>query len=821
MATATTRKHPLAKCEECPLQHTKGYIEGTSVNPDPKFAVVGHAPGPSELAQGRPFVGRNGTLCNWHISEAGHHPDDVWFTNLVACRSTDTMGRDVPPPPAAVRACRPRFEAEMDALEAPVVVTTGDTTARVLTNDAGSVSKVEGTLFYNGVLAKYVLPTFQPLYAERGGGEMATASLVDAFKRAALYQTRPDLLPDVQAEPTFEYCRTPEDTVTSLRQLLANPGAYALDTETAYAGDPTYEMIMVQIGTRDQAWCFDVEQLMEGEGEQLFRELMSSDVHEWVLHNLPFDFQHFWHWWSLTPKHAHDTMAMALCLTEQSAHVSLKYLARRHLNAGFYEADVNENKIGPDNPMTKIDRPTLAKYGAWDVIYTRQLFDLMLALIADNGNHQLYNDILLPAQKTFWQMQYHGVLVNTDQIAQVERELNDALAPKIAEVQGVADEYGFDPTTILKGKPKSPKYNPNSDPQRKHLFYDLMGLDRVYDKGKVTTGKEFYKAHPNAPGVLLSKEITHIQKMKSTYATGFRKFVWPTDSRVHPSYLLAGARTGRIAVIDPPMQTIPHDSTVGSDFPSIKTMFDAPPGYVFVEADYSALELYIMYELSRDPTIIKELLEGDFHIKAAADAFRVLRGAVTDKQRTDGKRVTYGIAYNITEVGLQQQIGGTLEENADRIAGWLEGFPIFAQWRDQIQAQAIEERYLETRTGRKRRWSLVTPDNEHGVRSQASNFPIQSLANDLCMMSLVEVNQALRAEGLGYVVLTVHDSIEAEVREDRVDEACQLIADIMMRPKFETVFNYHPVEVKVGPNWGSTKVHPIKEPKGGVLHVAS
>ena len=774
--------------------------------------------------RGKPFIGRNGSISDAMLRKAGHDREEIWLTNLVLCRSMDIKGNDVPPPPAAIRACHPRLKAELAALTAPVVVTTGDLSARTMTGLDMGVGKLEGSLVYSEDYGKWILPTFQPVYAEGEGGEMAASSIVDAYTRAAVYAEHPELLPNLDAEPDYEFSRTTSAVKRLLTQLLRTPGTYALDTETDYAGDPNWNLLMVQIGTREKAWVFDAKPLINDPAcKQLFIELMLSPLHTWVIHNSSFDLQYLNHHFKIAPTNVEDSMALALCLTESGSHIGLKYLARRHLNAGFYEAAVNEEKIGPKNPMSRIDPEVLAKYGAWDVIYTRQLWDLLLELVEKEGNWSLYTDILRPAQKMFADIETAGILVDQQQGLRAKSEMQAQLLPLIKQIQSIAAQVGFHPSDVVKNA-RTNAFNPLSPKQRLYLFYELLGMNRAFAPNsktkqlQLTSGEEFYKENKGSTVATLAEDIYHIQKMESTYVDGIHKFMH-SDNRVRPSILLYGARTGRLAMTNPPMQTIPHDETVsgGNDgtrynFSSIKSMFIAPPGYVFMEADYSALELYIAYDLSGDHNIIVELRQGDFHIKAASVAFQVPREEVTKKQRTDGKRVTYGIMYNITPAGLIRQIGGTWFENDQRITGWLGGFPMFADWRSEVQDVALRTGVLETVTGRKRRWSLVTPDNAHAIRGQASNFPIQSLANDLCLMSAIEVNQALRERDWGQVVLMVHDSIEMEIKEEFVAEAAQLVHDIMTYPKFPTRLPYHPIEIKIGPSWGNTEVYEVEVP---------
>ena len=817
-------KAPHADCNNCPLRDSRGPALGAGSPTSAKFAIIGHAPGPAEVMRGKPFIGRNGSISDAMLKQTGHDRDDVWLTNLVLCRSMDAKGVDVPPPPAAIKACEPRLKAELQALQAPVVVTTGDLSARTMTGLDMGVGKLEGSLVRNENFGKWILPTFQPVYAEGEGGEMAASSIVDAYSRAAMYDTHPELLPNLDAEPDYQFLRTPRTVERALVKLINAPDTYALDTETDYAGDPNWNLLMVQIGTRDKAWVLDAKPLLnDPRCKALFTELMESARHTWVMHNASFDLQYLKHHFDVVPPNVEDSMALALCLTESMVHIGLKYLARRHLNAGFYEAEVNEGKIGPKNPMSNIDPEVLAKYGAWDVIYTRQLWDLLGELVEKEGNRELYETILLDAQKEFAEIEKAGILVDESQGLRAGREMQAQLQPLIKQIQSIAAQVDFHPSQVVK-KATTDAFNPVSPKQRLHLFYDMLDMNRAWAPNvktkqlQLTTGEEFYKENKGTTVATLAEDIYHIQKMDSTYVKGIHKFMHP-DKRVRPSILLAGARTGRVAMRNPPMQTIPHDETVDGgeggdryDFSSIKAQFIAPPHYVFMEADYSALELYIAYDLSGDYNIIIELRTGDFHIKAASDAYEVERSAVTKKQRTDGKRVTYGIMYNITPSGLIRQIGGTWDENDRRIIGWLGGFPVFADWRLAVQEEALTTGILETVTGRKRRWSLVTPDNSHAIRGQASNFPIQSLANDLLLLSAIEVNRALRERGWGRVVLMVHDSIEMEIKQKHVREAAQLVHDIMTRPKFPTRLPYHPIEIKVGPSWGKNEVYEVEVP---------
>lgn len=801
-------KPPGARCEDCPLLERGGPVLGSGPplngGASAHLIVIGHAPGAEEMVQGVPFVGQNGAISDTLLEEAGLTHDEVWHTNLVACRSLTARGEDTPPPPAAIEACSGRLARELNRVPTGVgVVTVGEATARhVLGTGGPPLNKAEGATFWSDLLSRWVIPTYQPLYTLRGGGDAAASAISDAYRRGSTLRAVGGPDRTLEDDPPYYYANTPETAHVALTHLETHPDTYALDTETEYAGDPHYRLLTVQIANAERAWVFDTPALADAAVQARLGRLLAGG--RWIIHNSVFDLQYLTRWFgaSVLRGHYEDTLALALCIHENASSIGLKSLSRRYLGAGFYETSVDEAKIGPTRPMSTLDRDELVKYGALDAIYTRRLWSTLDNLV-QGQSRSLYEQILRPTQRTFADMETNGVLINRERVADLRETLLTSIERLDATLQEVATEAGFDPRKCVKN-PKSATFNPYSPVQRKHLFYDLLGLNKAYEAGRLTTGAEFYKANPDSEAAEAARDLTHLKKMLSVYVDGIVGWMHP-DGRVRPSYRLWGARTGRISVVNPPLQTIPHDHTFGAGL-SIKRIFEAAPGYTFVDADYTALELYIAYELSGDPTILKELQAGDFHRRAASASFNTPYEEVTEKQRVDSKRVTYGAMYNITGHGLSKLLDGDVDTNEERLRRWLEGFPVFAEWRAGIQKRALETGLLTTSTGRQRRWLIRTPANRQEILGQASNFPIQSIANDVCLMALNDLNSTLKASGLGYVILTVHDSIVCEIKSDHLAEGVHLIWDAMTKPRLNGRLESHPIEIKTGQNWGDTKL---------------
>ena len=228
--------------------------------------------------------------------------------------------------------------------------------------------------------------------------------------------------------------------------------------------------------------------------------------------------------------------------------------------------------------------------------------------------------------------------------------------------------------------------------------------------------------------------------------------------------------------------------------------------HLLLDIDYSNLELFVAHHYSKDPALLAALTEHNFHTYTASQIFDTPYAQVTGDQRFNSKFVTFGIAYgrqaySLAQGELKALTGGNEKAAQMYVDRFWSAYPLYKQVYDSWQHDAVTKGELRTPMGRVRRWRLITRENINHIRNQAVNFPIQSLASDICLSALIRLDRLLREQHLGHVLFTVHDSLVFEVPEDRIEEAVSLIVPVMEQPPFETTTPFR-VEVEYGPNLG-------------------
>jgi len=233
--------------------------------------------------------------------------------------------------------------------------------------------------------------------------------------------------------------------------------------------------------------------------------------------------------------------------------------------------------------------------------------------------------------------------------------------------------------------------------------------------------------------------------------------------------------------------------------------------HVIIDVDYKNLELFIAWHYSADENLGRALVEEDFHRRTASAIFNKAYDEVTGLDRFNSKFVTFGIAYgrqawSLCQGELLELTGGNerkAQEFIDRFWGLYPGYKrVYDGWK----RDAVKNGELRTPMGRVRRWRLIDKSKIRAIENQAVNFPIQSLASDVCLHALIRLNKRLPAMGLGHVLFTVHDSLVFEVPEDRVDEAVVVIEQEMLQTPFETHIQLF-VDIEVGPSLGEVKAY--------------
>jgi DNA polymerase-1 len=299
-------------------------------------------------------------------------------------------------------------------------------------------------------------------------------------------------------------------------------------------------------------------------------------------------------------------------------------------------------------------------------------------------------------------------------------------------------------------------------------------------------------------------EYRQLTKLKSTYADGLAVYI-KEDGRIHGKFHQTIAATGRISSTDPNLQNIPIRMELGR---KIRKVFIPEDGYVFLDADYSQIELRVLAHLSGDERLINAYKEAkDIHRITASEVFHTPFDEVTDEQRSNAKAVNFGIVYGISSFGLGQDLNITRKE-ADRfIEKYFETYPSIKGYLDRLVAEAKDKGYSTTLFGRRRPIPELSSSNfmqrSFGERV-AMNSPIQGTAADIIKIAMNRVNRKLKDKDMkSRLILQVHDELLVEAHKDEIEEVKQIIVDEMVGAAVLDVALE--TEVKMGHNWYETK----------------
>lgn len=295
-------------------------------------------------------------------------------------------------------------------------------------------------------------------------------------------------------------------------------------------------------------------------------------------------------------------------------------------------------------------------------------------------------------------------------------------------------------------------------------------------------------------------DYRQVSKLKSTYADGLPVFI-EQDGRIHGKFNQTITATGRISSTDPNLQNIPIRMELGRE---IRKVFKPKEGCVFLDADYSQIELRVLAHMSGDEGLIEAYLENqDIHRSTASKVFHTPYDEVTDLQRRNAKAVNFGIVYGISSFGLSQDLNIPKKEAQAYIDQYFAMYPAVKQFIDGLVEKAKKLGYSETMFGRKRPLPEIKSSNfvqrSFGERV-AMNAPIQGTAADIIKVAMIRVANCLKAEKLqSRIVLQVHDELLVEAWEQEKETVRQILLEEMPRAVELSV----PLEVEVleGRDW--------------------
>lgn len=378
----------------------------------------------------------------------------------------------------------------------------------------------------------------------------------------------------------------------------------------------------------------------------------------------------------------------------------------------------------------------------------------------------LYREIELPLIFTLADMELQGIAIDASALSEYGQRLAERL---VALEQKIYEEAGEE-------------FNINSPKQLGIILFEKMEMPgaKKTKTGYSTAADVLEALAPDYPIVADILEYRQLAKLKSTYAEGLAHCIAP-DGRIHSSFQQTVTATGRISSTEPNLQNIPIRMELGK---LIRKVFHPKDGFVFVDADYSQIELRVLSHMSEDENLIQAFQQGqDIHRSTASLVFHTPFDEVTELQRRNAKAVNFGIVYGISAFGLSRDLGISKKEAGKYIDDYFLAYPRMKSFLDGLVAQGKEAGAVKTMYGRIRPIPELSSSNfmqrQFGERI-AMNSPIQGTAADIIKIAMVHVHDRLQKEGLqSSLLLQVHDELLIEAKQEEVEQVEQILQEEM------------------------------------------
>ena len=431
-----------------------------------------------------------------------------------------------------------------------------------------------------------------------------------------------------------------------------------------------------------------------------------------------------------------------------------------------------------------------AKWACYQAYVAAAALEPVLAKLREMEMEHLFRDIEMPLVYTLRDMERAGISVEAEAL----KTYGDQLAGRIRELE----------TAIYEQAGES--FNINSPKQLGVILFEKMQLPggKKTKTGYSTAADVLEKLAPEHPIVASILEYRTLAKLKSTYADGLAGFIRP-DGRIHSTFNQTITATGRISSTEPNLQNIPVRMELGR---LIRKVFVPKPGCVFVDADYSQIELRVLAHLSRDERLIQAYRDAeDIHRITASQVFHIPFDEVTPLQRRNAKAVNFGIVYGISSFGLSQDLSISRKEASEYIEKYFETYPGIKSFLDGLVENAKKNGYVTTLYGRRRPMPELKSSNfmqrSFGERV-AMNAPIQGTAADIIKIAMIHVSERLKKEQLkSRLILQVHDELLIEAEESELEQVKTILREEMQGAAELSV--RLEIDMHTGKNWYEAK----------------
>lgn len=438
-----------------------------------------------------------------------------------------------------------------------------------------------------------------------------------------------------------------------------------------------------------------------------------------------------------------------------------------------------------ETPSDEIPENIL-KYACYNAYVAYKAKDALTEKLKETEMLDIYNNVEIPLTYALYDMEQAGIMVAGDKLKEYGERLKTGIDALEKDIYAEAGH----------------EFNINSPKQLGEILFGEMQLPggKKTKTGYSTSASVLEKLEPDYPFVSKILEYRQLTKLKSTYADGLVVYIGE-DNRIHGKFNQTITATGRISSTEPNLQNIPVRMPLGRE---IRKVFIPKEGCVFIDADYSQIELRILAHMSDDKNLIDAYNHSkDIHAATASLVFHVPLEEVTKEQRSNAKAVNFGIVYGISSFGLSNDLSISRKEAEQYIKDYFISYPGIKNYLDNSVKEAKEKGYSVTMFGRRRPIPELTSGNfmqrQFGERV-AMNSPIQGSAADIMKIAMINVAKELKEKDLkSKIVLQVHDELLIEAYENEVEQ----VKDILKRNMEQAAHLNVPldVDVQVGNNW--------------------
>ena len=493
----------------------------------------------------------------------------------------------------------------------------------------------------------------------------------------------------------------------------------------------------------------------------------------------------------------YDVKIAAYILNSTSNAYSLEEIAKQYLDIDIVEytqVEEKEEQTSLFDMMQEEKEEDSEKANYKNALYTYVIGASKPKLLEELQNInslELFNDIEMPVATILAEMQIEGVYVDEKEIIKYGETLKKHIEELRIDIYKLADE----------------EFNINSTKQLGVILFEKLKLtpSKKTKSGYSTDVDALEKLKGDHPIIEKILEYRQLAKLNSTYVEGMIPFINLKTGRVHTFFHQTITATGRLSSTEPNLQNIPTRTELGK---KLRKVFKAEEGKIFLDADYSQVELRVLAHMSNDETMIDAFNSGaDIHTISASQVFKVPVEEVSKQLRSKAKAVNFGIVYGISEFGLAEQIDIKRNEAKQYIEQYLETYHGIKEFMADVVESAKRKGYVETIFSR-RRYIPELSSNNYMVRKfgdrAAMNTPIQGTAADIMKIAMIKVYNELKNRGLkSRIVLQIHDELLLEVPIEEKDEVAKLLKDCMENAvSLKVPLN---VEVEEGKNWYQAK----------------